>query len=98
MKVEAISELLAERCPSFFSEADKVCYQALELLNRAKITGNPEERERYLKNSLDVGSDSLSYTFDYHQDITEFFLTSFLNICNNRCSFVFLTTSTNMTF
>jgi hypothetical protein len=52
--VESISELLAERCPSFFSEADKVRYQALELLNRAKVSENPEERERYLKNSLDV--------------------------------------------
>jgi len=53
-RVESISNLLAERCPSFFSEADKIKYQALELLNRAKTTENTEEREKYLKSSLDM--------------------------------------------
>jgi hypothetical protein len=45
---------LAEKCPSFFNEADKMKYQALELLNRAKSIEDSEEREQCLKTSLEV--------------------------------------------
>lgn len=54
LQVDSISQILAARCPSFFSEADRTRYQGFELMTKAKYSERFDEKESYLRASLEV--------------------------------------------
>jgi nuclear pore complex protein Nup155 len=53
-RVDSISQILAARCPSFFSEADRTRYQGFELMTKAKYAERFDEKESYLRASLEL--------------------------------------------
>ncbi len=53
-KVDAVSTLLREKCPSFFSDADRLRFKANELVRLAKTARDAKERIDLLDKSLEI--------------------------------------------
>lgn len=63
--VDALCQILLQRCPSFFGESEIVVYQGSEALERAGLTHDAYERNGHLQESLKLflqGAASISLT------------------------------------
>ena len=52
--MDAISLLLKQKCPGFFSDADSLRFKGSELIKLAKLARDPREKQELLQKSLDV--------------------------------------------
>lgn len=52
--VEEISTKLREGCPSYFNESDYKYYLAVECLERASMTNNPDERDILARDAFNL--------------------------------------------
>jgi len=79
-KLEETTAQLRQRCPSFFSDADRTRLKAMDVILRAKTTLSPDEQRRFLEQSLDVQTTLFHHPCPYLTNLSFFFFCHFSDV------------------